>query len=183
MIKDFLTYVKGRSFLYLRSVSTNKKITTCDEERERELIGDFVSDVSINNRDNFPKLFEAFLMDIEGDKAHYMIVDELGFAGYQTSPVNNLLKRNIKCKAGTIFFVSMSNYKQGAKAEFMPWVSQAASKNLVDLITQHNEEELDNIYGWMSDRLIEYGKFKDGDKIIERIGETLSDYYKRKGDV
>ncbi len=36
--------------------------------------------------------------------------------------------------------------------------------------------EFEGIYGWLGDRLIEYGRFKDGDKIIERIGVVVEEY-------
>lgn len=180
IIKDFLAYVKGRKFLYLRSLSTNGKVTTCDEEEERELIGDFASEVSINNKDNFSKIFEAFLTEIEDDKAYFTIVDENGFAGYQQAPVKKLLERDIECKTGTIFFVFMSAYKAGAKGDFIPWGEQSPSKKLVELLNHHYTEQLDNVYGWMYDRLIEYGKFKDGDKIIERLGDAADNYFKSK---
>jgi len=179
VIADFLKYVKSK-FLYLRTVAANGEITTYNEEMEREIIGEFAADVSINNKEKFPKLFEAVLTNIKDGKVYFSIVDENGFAGYQKTPVNTLLKRNIECKVGTIFFVIIMENKEGAKKDFIPWGEQSVSKKLVDVINLHYKYELDGVYGWMGDRLIEYGKFKDGDKIIERISEAFEDYFKKE---
>jgi hypothetical protein len=165
IIKNFLDYIKSKS-IHL----------PIDEEAERELIGEFAANISINNKENFPKLFEAFITDIKDNKSFFSIVDENGFAGYQESPVTSLLKRNIECKIGTIFFIIMF----GDEKEFIPWGEQPVSKNLIDQITLYYNEELDNIHGWLGDRCIEYGKFKDGDKIIERINDILNIYFKKK---
>jgi len=136
------------------------------------------------------KIFEAFITSIRDREVHFTLVDDKnGFAGYQKAPIKCLLEKKIKCQKGTIFFitdiipgpeafVTIDSPELITSGNFLPWEEHAVSKKMADIIVQYYNEELDNIAGFMADRLIEYGKFKNGDQIIERIANASNNLFK-----
>lgn len=141
------------------------------------------------------KTFETFITSIKGDYVNLMLIADNEFAGYRKILVEKFLKSNIKCKKGTLLFTTaeyepdkvmtgiMERPEFTIEGEFTRWENQAVSLKMVECIRICYEEDIKDLTGFMADRIIEYGKFEDGDTIIQRISDAHTFWWNEMKEV
>ncbi len=120
------------------------------------------------------RLYEAFITHMRDKKVYFTVINPScenmsGFAGEHNVHFRTLIDQGIRLKSGTIFFVARNCNEGRITEQFRPWTDEPLSKKLYDRIAYYHRNEIENVHGWLSDRLIEHAKFGDARVIIDRI--------------